>query len=639
MKFSVRLNYLLAALMVLQPFEVYARGFGGRGGGGGGGGFHGGGGGGGGGHPGFGGGGGGARPNVGGGGGGGGGGARPNIGGGGGGGAAARPNIGAGGGGGNRPNIGSGARLNISEGGIGAGNRPNIGGGNRPNIGEGGIGGGSRPSIGTGARPNIGEGGIGGSNRPNIGAGNLTGGNHPSTLPANRPNIGGGVNRPNIGNGIGNNTNIGNRTNIGSGNFNQVHNNFNQVHNNIAIASQRPYYGWQHGNWNGNWNRPGGSGYWNGWAHGYYHGYNQGFWNGGWGGYWHGGYGGYGYWGMPWYASPITWGLGAWALGSIMYNSGYQSYSNPYYGGGSGSAYYDYSQPITVVNQQPTTVASDAVAPSPEIQESTSHSDLAREAFKNGDYVTAMNELDAAIKILPRDAALHEFRALIFFATKDYKQSAAALYAVLSAGPGWDWTTLSSMYGDVNVYTQQLRDLEQYVKTNPDAADARFVLAYQYLTCGYSDSAAKQYKDLQKLQPNNQLVAQLLTLVGNGPGGDTTSTPTPEPPTTGDSSNEPQPQAPQAIDPKAVVGNWSAKRPDGSSFALKITDDGKFTWSFAQGKNKQEFGGKYNVDGAVLVLERADGAQMPGLVTLADKGFNFKLYGGPPDDPGLDFHQ
>jgi hypothetical protein len=38
-----------------------------------------------------------------------------------------------------------------------------------------------------------------------------------------------------------------------------------------------------------------------------------------------------------------------------------------------------------------------------------------------------------------------------------------------------------------------------------------------------------------------------------------------------------------------------------------------------------------------LVLERSDGAQMPGLVTLADSGFNFKLYGGPPDDPGLDF--
>jgi len=32
--------------------------------------------------------------------------------------------------------------------------------------------------------------------------------------------------------------------------------------------------------------------------------------------------------------------------------------------------------------------------------------------------------------------------------------------------------------------------------------------------------------------------------------------------------------------------------------------------------------------------KRSDGAQMPGMVTLADNGFNFKLYGGPPDDRG-----
>ena len=43
------------------------------------------------------------------------------------------------------------------------------------------------------------------------------------------------------------------------------------------------------------------------------------------------------------------------------------------------------------------------------------------------------------------------------------------------------------------------------------------------------------------------------------------------------------------------------------------------------------------MDGAILVLERTDGAQMPGLITMADTGFNFKLYGGAPDDPGLDF--
>ena len=43
------------------------------------------------------------------------------------------------------------------------------------------------------------------------------------------------------------------------------------------------------------------------------------------------------------------------------------------------------------------------------------------------------------------------------FAQGKYEQAAAPLYAVLSVGPGWDWTTLSGMYPDVDTYTGQLR--------------------------------------------------------------------------------------------------------------------------------------------------------------------------------------
>lgn len=648
-KIVVGLAVLLSATILLLPEGVFARGGGGRGGGG------------------FGGGGGGARPSFGGG--GGGGGARPSFSGGGGG---SRPSPGGGnfanhspsfshpaGGGSSRPNLGSG------NSGIGGGNRPSTlpgntrpggggsgsglpglsGGGNRPSL-PGNSGGGNRPGgggSGINNRPNLpGTGGnrpggggnniAGGGNRPGGGGGINNGGNRPN-LPNggnNRPG-GGGINngnRPNFGNG--NNNNIGR---IGNNNFN---NNFNNIHNNnINIATNRPYYNnWQHGNWNGNWNHPGGSGYWNGYAHGYAHGY----WNGGWGGYWHGGYGGY--WGRPWYASPITWGLGAWAVGSVMYDSGYATYSNPYYVAASTPAYYDYSQPITVINQQPAaaTVADptspDAPAeppPSPEIQAGTAHMDLAREAFKNGDYPTAMQEIDVAIKSLPQDAALHEFRALVLFATQDYTQSASTLYAVLSAGPGWDWTTLGGMYGSVSTYTEQLRQLEEFVKANPMSADSRFVLAYHYLTCGHNDAAIKEYKAVLNLQPGNQLAAQLLKMLG-GDAPAVAESPTPEPP-----AADVDPVAPASIDTSKILGKWNAKRPDGSTFTLNLTPDSKFNWGFQQGGKKQEFDGKYSVDGAILVLERADKSQMPGLITLADDGFNFKLYGGPPDDTGLDF--
>jgi tetratricopeptide (TPR) repeat protein len=359
-----------------------------------------------------------------------------------------------------------------------------------------------------------------------------------------------------------------------------------------------------------------------------------------------------GYWGSSWYGSGIGWGLGAWALGSIMYNSGYASYSNPYYVESVGTpAYYDYSQPITVI-QQPDAAAASTVAaadpavaapaaptaqaPSPQVLEGTTHMDLARAAFQQGDYAAASREIDIAIKALPNDAALHEFRALVFFATGDYKQAASTLYAVLSAGPGWDWTTLSHMYTENTTYTDQLRKLEEYVKANAAAPDARFVLAYHYLTCGHTEAARKQYETILKLQPKDELSAQLLTLVGGTPeappGAEPKATPPGAEPPAG---SEPTP--PKDIDAAKIVGKWSAKRKDGALFSLSLSDDEKFEWGFnIRGKN-QEFGGKYFVDGAILVLERDDGSQMPGLITMAENGFNFKLYGGAPDDPGLDF--
>ena len=586
-----------------------------------------------------------------------GGGSRPNMGGGG-----NRPNIG--GGGGNRPNIGGGSRP-----GTGGGNRPgtgNIGGGNRPNTGGGrpiagggnrpNIDGGNRPGIGNGGRPGVGpsrpgqggagdrfpgnnrpgQGGAGdrfpGNNRPGQGGagdrfpgnnrpGTLPGqggigdrfpGNRPNTLPGqggdrfpgNRPNF---PNRNNIGNNIGNNININNNRN-----------------NNFAVGNgNRWNNNWHHGYWGGN--------NWRG---------NAAAWGLGWGaGYRHGNWNNYANrsWYRPWYSNPAVWGLGGWALGSVYYDSGYGYYSNPYYV--SGASFYDYSQPIQVVSTQDTVQANlapdqDAAPPQPppEVLTSQTHLNAAQDAFMAGDYVKAGSEIDLAIKAQPTDAALHEFRALIYFATQDFDKAAGALYAVLSAGPGWDWTTLASLYPNVDTYTTQLRALEQYVKANPDASSAHFVLAYQYITAGHKDAAIRQLKDVARLMPNDQLTAQLIqTLGGTEPGAET-------PPAEDDSAGAVAEQpAPPDIDAAKLVGLRTAKRSDGTTFTLNLTDDQKFTWGFERDGKTQEFGGTYSVDGAVLVLEREDKSTMPGLVTMEDGGFNFKLFGAPESDPGLDF--
>src|SRR5262249_3669245 len=108
------------------------------------------------------------------------------------------------------------------------------------------------------------------------------------------------------------------------------------------------------------------------------------------------------------------------------------------------------------------------------------------------------------------DAVLHEFRALCLFAQAKYNEAASALYAVLAAGPPWDWQTLQSLYPSVDTYTQQLRALEQYVQQNPNSPQGHFVLAYQYMCLGDAAAASEQFQAVTNLQPKDQLSAALM---------------------------------------------------------------------------------------------------------------------------------
>src|SRR6185369_4312030 len=157
----------------------------------------------------------------------------------------------------------------------------------------------------------------------------------------------------------------------------------------------------------------------------------------------------------------------------------------------------------------------------------------------------------------------------VMFAQQKYKDSAAGLYSVLAAGPGWDWTTMSSLYPSVDVYTQQLRALEAYVKQNPQASDGRFVLAYHYMTTGAKDAAAKQYKEIYKQTPQDTLVKQLVLLTG-GPEA------LGAPPQT---SEAPKPTGP-SIPANDLVGNWMAAGQGNSKFVMDLTKDGAFSWTF-----------------------------------------------------------
>ncbi len=231
---------------------------------------------------------------------------------------------------------------------------------------------------------------------------------------------------------------------------------------------------------------------------------------------------------------------------------------------------------------------------------------------------------EKAIARLPNDAVLHEFRGLALFALQRYQEAAGPVYAVLSVGPGWDWTTLSGFYPDIDVYTEQLRGLEHYVNANPNAAEVRFLLAYHYLTCGHTDAAATQLKAAVELNPNDHLSAQLL-------GALTTTTP-PE---------QPAPSAPaKPVDASSLVGDWKASRADGAAIALNLAKDGQYTWKFAQKGKPQEFSGAYTVADNLLILKQGNNPVMVGQVTLVGRQpLQLQAAGRQPQRSGADVWQ
>ena len=523
---------------------------------------------------------------------------------------------------GNRPPLQPGTRPHI---GIGGENRPSTLPGNRPGIGSGqGIGSGAgianRPGIGgagIGTRPGTGP-GQGLSNRPAI-----------SQRPATLPGLGGGDRLPNQGAGI----------------QDRMTNRQTTISDRQANLSDRMTTGredWQQhredmqGNrqdWR-NQNRED----WQNWADNN-HGQHGDWYHDSWHGDWYPGSG----WNYMWDNHPVAaaFGVTAWGVNRLAYGFGYSDYSNPYAGSGSSSgetASYDYSQPLvsyaddgtSASNSNPAAASDSTASPSPQPSDpGMTAFNEARVAFTNGDAATALTLLDTTLKTMPHDTVVHEFRGLVLFALQRYPESAAAVYAVLSAGPGWDWTTLSSLYSSVDVYTKQLRTLEDFAKTNPKSADAHFLLGYHYLTTGFAEAASKQFQAAQLELPDDKLLAQLVSMTTPPDASKKTGTSTP-------------PVLP-AIPPEKVltaekmVGTWKSASPT-AQFQLDLEKDGRFVWTYVRGKDKQSVKGVFAVDQNNLALEPDAGGTMLAEIDFADPtSFLFKIIGGDEKDPGLKF--
>lgn len=396
-----------------------------------------------------------------------------------------------------------------------------------------------------------------------------------------------------------------------------INNNFRRG---VNWSTRRDYWGY-----NPWWNRPqvrpwyGSSWNW-GWNRNYYHRH-----------YYYGHYHGYR---PPGYAvsTAIGWGLIGWSLGTLAYDSGYYSYYNPYpvrtyvsYRGDNIS----YDQPIA---RLATRTAPEEDKMDDLNQKSESLIAESQSAFKQKNYLVALEYADKAIGETPGDGALHEYRALILFALGKYGDAAGVLNPVLASGPGWDWSTMIALYDTQQTYTDQLQRLEAYTEEKPDAADTHFLLGYHYMVCGHLDLATPQFELAAKLMPKDSVSRQLADL--------TRSSASPEESEAAAESTDIPDDAPEPepVPLEKLEGKWTSTRDDGGTVTLTFKNDGKFTWSYQKDGKNNEFSGDYSMnDNGQLVLD-SDESQMVASVDLPQESeMNFVLTGGPPEDPGLSF--
>ena len=372
------------------------------------------------------------------------------------------------------------------------------------------------------------------------------------------------------------------------------------------------------------------------------------------------GFGGLG-WGFGWpFLGGLGWGLGmglggwgwdGWGgyggYGPMLYDWGYSNYDNPYYTPNTVVVVqqpYDYSQPLSAAAAPPAQSVTD---------QATLLFDQARETFKAGNYGSALSMADQALAQLPNDPTLHEFRSLVLFAMGRFEEAATPLYALLSVGPGWDWPTLISLYQDVDTYTRQLRALEAHVQQSPQSAAARFVLAYHYITQGHIDAGVKELREVVRFQPKDAVSAQLLSQIdratqGPAPGQAAAAPPaaghvppTLQQPGTPALPSQPPPAAAPGREGK-LEGTWTANPSPGAQITLSFPDSNHFDWKISDQGKTHEFQGDRTYGNGILTLaqtgQSAGQPPMVGRVTWTDEThFNFKVFTGPPDDPGLSF--
>jgi len=337
----------------------------------------------------------------------------------------------------------------------------------------------------------------------------------------------------------------------------------------------------------------------------------------------------------------------------VGYNFGLYNYNNPYcyqpvpfYGGYN----YDYTQPMIANygannygSSLPGTVVQNIDQQPAQAEPDMALFDQARSEFASGNYEKSLQLTEQQIQKTPKDSIIHEFRGLVLFALGRFEDAAIPVYAVLAVGPGWDWSTMSSLYSNVDVYASQLKALEDFHRSNQDNAAASFLLAYHYLTCGHTEAAASQLDNVLRINPQDIVATRLLQALGDGTQRSTEDLPAPKDDNTATTPLN-VPEVPNLPAPAAMVtaeelyGTWQAQNSKGKTFTLTLTKDGTFEWESKDDQKTIDQKGVFGVEGESLAMEPDGGGVLVGKVSKPENGaFKLELVGGLPDDKALEF--
>ena len=141
----------------------------------------------------------------------------------------------------------------------------------------------------------------------------------------------------------------------------------------------------------------------------------------------------------------------------------------------------------------------------------------AERAFRERRYEDAARLSSHAIVEDSRNGKLHLFAAQALFALGDFRSAAAAIQQAASLLDRSEWgfvvENYEKFYGGGDYVTQTAR-LVEFIKENPDASYARFLLGHHYKFLGYNEAARVLLAKAVELESRDRLAAELLTMAG-----------------------------------------------------------------------------------------------------------------------------